>query len=403
MSSVTSTTDPNLSKAIQFLVEMKVILVTGCNQGIGRGIVERLISDQFSSFPPTRNVSTSGDLKLKIIMACRSTPKAEATRLEIINSLLIRRKWGWNNLKTVDELSMIGRELLPIITVDLANPTSIFAACRQIKNEFKSINTFIFNAGYMPIERMIFSYGIYNMFTDPVYLMKTGGDMMVQRIGEVTKDGIGLCFMANVLGHYIMLRELEGLLQATEDGEARVIWVGSSTGMPKFFDINDMHCLRGKHPYESSKRLLDLLILKLSPMYRLQVPFSDTASAANVHSVTSPIHMFTTSPGSVATNIIGYPMLTFLFVVNFFIMRLCGFTGSTGTPFYAATAYLYLTNYVAIGELSTAIKYESSVSRFGRMFVGKYKIERNDKTDKEGEMVVAECEQLYIELKQTYN
>ncbi|KAJ3119486.1 hypothetical protein HK098_005399 [Nowakowskiella sp. JEL0407] len=383
---------------------MKVIVITGCNTGIGRGIVERLIIDYFSNLPSTDTISSSTDIKLRIVMACRSTSKAETARSEIITSLLINRKWGWNDSKSPDELAKIGTELLPIVAVDLTNPTSIFTACRRIKSEYKSISSLIFNAGYMPVERMIIYKGLINLFTQPVYFMKTGGDMIIQRIGEVTSDGIGMSFMANVLGHYIILRELEGLLHTTEYGEARVMWVGSTTGIPKYFNVNDIHCLHGDHPYESSKRLLDLLILKLSPMYRLQIPFSDSNKLiGNTHKVTSPIHMFSTSPGAVATNIVGLPIPSFLFLLAFLVMRLCGLPGSNGTAFYAATVYLYLANHAEIAELSTAIKYESSVSRFGRMFVTRDEIIRNDQTEKEGEMVVAECDRLYLELKQKYD
>ena len=67
---------------------------------------------------------------------------------------------------------------------------------------------------------------------------------MKQSVGLQTETGLGLVFACNVLGHYIMVKELIPLLSKSSIG-ARVIWCSSTTAVKEFFDPDDWQCLQG--------------------------------------------------------------------------------------------------------------------------------------------------------------
>jgi 17beta-estradiol 17-dehydrogenase/3beta-hydroxysteroid 3-dehydrogenase len=48
------------------------------------------------------------------------------------------------------------------------------------------------------------------LFTQPVELLERS-DATIQNVGEVTEEGIGYVFAANVMGHYIMVKMKQSL------------------------------------------------------------------------------------------------------------------------------------------------------------------------------------------------
>jgi 17beta-estradiol 17-dehydrogenase/3beta-hydroxysteroid 3-dehydrogenase len=71
---------------------------------------------------------------------------------------------------------------------------------------------------------------------NPVRFLESS-DVTEQIVGEINDDQVGLVFACNVLGHYIMVRELEPLLKAS--GAGRVIWTSSGTASGSTFSIED--------------------------------------------------------------------------------------------------------------------------------------------------------------------
>ena len=84
--------------------------------------------------------------------------------------------------------------------------------------------------------------GLKNLLTRPAYVAKTGGDVIQQHVGIMTPEGLGDCFAGNVFGHWIMVRELQGLL---EKANGRIVWSSSTTADPTFFDSKDYQCIQG--------------------------------------------------------------------------------------------------------------------------------------------------------------
>lgn len=63
----------------------------------------------------------------------------------------------------------------------------------------------------------------------------------------------------------------------------KIVITGSHVGKRRHFDLDDIQCIKGKYPYESSKYLCDVLCRDINKHYK--------------------IPCFVASPGIVATNI----------------------------------------------------------------------------------------------------
>lgn len=68
------------------------------------------------------------------------------------------------------------------------------------------IDSLILNAGCIPLVGLNFAVGNFvDFLMRPSWVLTTGGNFMKQSLGQVTKDGLGFAFAANVFGHYIMV------------------------------------------------------------------------------------------------------------------------------------------------------------------------------------------------------
>lgn len=76
---------------------------------------------------------------------------------------------------------------------------------------------------------------------------------------------LGATFCSNVFGHYILAHELMPLLSRTASSSAtasgRIIWVSSIEAQSHHLNVDDIQGLESHAPYESSKRLTDVLVL----------------------------------------------------------------------------------------------------------------------------------------------
>jgi len=90
--------------------------------------------------------------------------------------------------------------------------------------------------------------------------------ILKQPRGLLTSLGLGLVFATNVLGHYIMVKELESLLINARP--SRVVWVSSRTSSRNLFSWDDLQHLKGPDAYGSSKFLCDTLSIALNEKLR---------------------------------------------------------------------------------------------------------------------------------------
>lgn len=223
---------------------------------------------------------------------------------------------------------------------------------------------------------------------------------------------LGAVFTANVFGPYMLTHQLMPLLNGDGDRPpGRVVYVGSVNAFPFAFKTEDFQGLNTPHAYESSKRLLDILLLTYGlPAVRpwtdrwCGIQFANTSqSRANTSSATSSLpsksstiqpKIYIAHPGIVQTNIVPLNWLIqiLLRLTMLFYRTILGNMWQTAYPYTAAVSMVWLalssqTMLDAMEEDEGRGKWGSAVDRWGE--------ERCERTEVEGwgiggEVVVGE-------------
>ncbi|KAJ3154979.1 hypothetical protein HDU86_004498 [Geranomyces michiganensis] len=303
-----------------------IALVTGANSGVGFGIMQRLID---------LAVSLNAEASTVLVMGCRSRPRAEAARARLLQEAQKKRT------------AALPETLVQILIVDLSDTKSVFGACEEFKRRFHRLDALYLNAGILPCSAMDIPTGVYNLVTRPAYVAQTGGDFFKQEVGATTAEGLGAVFAANVFGHYIMVMELLTRMQRG----SRVLWFSSTTAStPEFFDAEDLQCLKGNHPYESSKRLCEILAVQMHEELKKQ-----------------EIYAFVVSPGNCFTGLMGQGILIDIaMIISLYLMRFLAISGCNISPRNGATAPLYLAAEVSDpAALDANMLYHSEISPLG--------------------------------------
>ncbi|KAJ3295050.1 hypothetical protein HK104_003056 [Borealophlyctis nickersoniae] len=337
------------------MASRKVALVTGSNSGIGYGVVQKLLEHFILAEEP-----------ITVVLACRNKARAEEARQKLIKEFF----------KTNQSE---GEEAVQVLLVDLCHTSSVFKACDEFKRRFKRLDYLFLNAGIFPVERIDYVRGFVELFTAPKHLAKTGGtSVLVQRQGQVTAEGLGQVFAANVFGHYIMVKELEDKLAAS--GSGRVIWFSSTTASPTHFSEEDYQCLKGAHPYESSKRLGELVCMDMYDELRKRNIYSLMASPGNCNS-----SMFGTS---LAWTLM---LCTVLYIMRFMCLSGINISGKNG-----ATAPIHLALTSGPEGLDPTKIYHSEINPLGKKWVVELSSDRDAEMAKR---VRRELDQLYRKFK----
>jgi NAD(P)-dependent dehydrogenase (short-subunit alcohol dehydrogenase family) len=324
---------------------MPVCLITGANGAVGTGIIKKLFENYDS---------------ITIVLACRSIAKAQHTVAEITKE----------SKKDI-------QECLHILQVDLTDTKSCVSACLEFKERFHQLDFLVLNAGIMKVDGFDLRKGLYDVITRPSFVAKTGGDFMRQSVGDTTPEGYGTVFTANALGHFIMVRCLEPLMI---DG-CRIVWMSSTTADPELFDIDDWQCIKGKFPYESSKRLCELLSMELSRTLR------------DRH-----IHSYVASPGNVLSTLSAGIGGYFLTLTALILMRLFGCSGINITGENAATSTIHILR-ENIDKLNHQSLYHSEISIFGQKSTSIQRLRFNDDDKAQARYLVKEIDHLLTKLK----
>ncbi|KAF8432820.1 hypothetical protein BGX38DRAFT_1333934 [Terfezia claveryi] len=302
-------------------------LITGANSGLGLSLCCRFLAHFLLTRPPTHH--------LTLIFTTRSAAKSLQTTEYILTSL---RKTLLGSSATT---AYTERYTLVPAFVDLTNLHSVYALSQRLRTSYQKLDWVFLNAGVLttaPGGGVDYLKGARDFFLNPVkalttpeFKLQTLGEVVVQQgplEGKVTRvrgTPGGITPSSGVLGLLC-----NGGVRAGE--RARVVWTSSLDA--RNLDPNDIQCVRGQGPYESSKRLTDVLALTWQPSAGVDSTFAGEGAVAADSKKRLP-RFYLTHPAICATNIAGqHPLVWYIMLALFYIVRVI-----CGSPWHPITAW----------------------------------------------------------------
>ncbi|KAI1177965.1 hypothetical protein F4777DRAFT_155059 [Nemania sp. FL0916] len=385
--------------------DLYFVLLTGANSGVGVGIGQRII-DEFLAERPL-------SCHLVLIPTTRSKTKS-------CDTVLTLRKHIHHTAHTSEQLAaragpsydpetVIARVHVLSLQVDLCDLRSIYAAADQLVNGRVSdptgvlgdvtiprIDAALFNAGlggweglnWLEFARQFFTLGLIQSTTYPSFKKALPEAVVLNSQKLLGNDSPGSgpppelaeVFCANTFGHYVLAHELLPLLSRANASEApgRVVWTSSIDAGYHHLDFDDFQASKYMAPYESSKRITDLIALTADLPSVQKASASYFASSAAAGRPVPP-RFYLSHPGIVCTPM--FPLNWFLFFWYWVVMhvsRLCGSPWHTVSvyPGACATSWLALADQATLdGVGAQHIKWGSSVTRTGHAAPKKTEVE----------------------------
>ncbi|KAH8666695.1 3-ketosteroid reductase [Xylariales sp. PMI_506] len=347
--------------------EQVFIMVTGANSGIGLGILQRLIDD----FLVTRSLSSH----LILIPTTRTTKKSSETIRTLraylsttvnskkLSSCLNSSRSRQQALERVHILS-IQLDLCDIPSVyaaaekvtkgEVTDPTGIVAGGRPLS--IPRLDALILNAGvggwtaldWLGLVVQVLRVGPAQAFTWPTFKIADKNNTLPPQNVQSDKPQplMAKVFTSNVFGHYILAHELLPLMSRPSSSEqiplGRVIWGSSPDSEDCYLDMDDFQAIHSLYPYESSKRITDLISLSVNLPGVRRVSSTYFSHPAVSSQSRRPL-FYVNHPGIVATPI--FPLPAAIFFLFYWAMFFCRYLGSpwhTAVPYVAACASVWL-------------------------------------------------------------
>ncbi|OLN85289.1 3-keto-steroid reductase [Colletotrichum chlorophyti] len=405
--------------------EQLFVLVTGANSGVGLGICQRLIDE----FLATRPLSSH----LILIPTTRSVRKSRETidslRLHLrhtaTSSPALRSRTGpsYNPEDTLARVHLLSTQ------IDLCDIPSIHACAANLVHgtitdptdadstpyKIARLDSVVFNAGFggwtgldWPLLlKDLFMKGIISIVTWPAFKLARPGAVLNQRpvrsdlvptdsldnplsLGSAqdTKPSspvLGEVFCANVFGHYVFAHELLPLLSRASPDETpgRIIWTSSIEPQARHLHLDDFQGIHTEGPYESSKRLTDVLALTshLPSTQKVSESYFTPEDPAVARALPVRPAFYLTHPGVVASSLFPVPFPFILVWAYKFALYLARWLGSpwhpvTGYNGAVAPVWVALQDDETLAELDAKkIKWGSATSFAGRQEVKKTEVE----------------------------
>ena len=352
------------------------------SSGVGLAIGKRLIDEFLQTRPQTES--------LVLIITTRDQKKGDDTVERLQQHLLkvIR--------KHEDRLPGISQVLQRRVhfrqeRLDLLSLISVQKLCKKLRETTPKLDVLICNAGIGGWTGINWPLCIFKVLTSwpsavswPTFKISGVGWIAKPQLpaeAQLSEPPLGQVFCANFFGHYLMGHYLGPLLSKhspTEGTRGRIIWVSSVEAYDHAFTMIDMQGIGSMIPYESSKRLTDVMALtstspELSPLVDQYLDCSPASAQ------TTKPRIYTTHPGVCGTSIIPLPLiLEWAMFFAFYVARWLGSQWHTVTTEKGACAMVWL----ALAAQSTldSMEEKDGVGKWGSAtdFWGQERVERTE-------------------------
>lgn len=282
--------------------------------GLGLATCKRLI-DEFVQ-------DRAGQGQLHLIFTTRGGRKAQETQAHLQDHLC-KNQYGDR------KISVQAEEL------DLMSVESVYQLAERLGDTILHLDVLICNAGTAGTVTIDYWQALLQTcssflesYTYPNFKSAKQGEMAGPQTRRQTvppQARLGKIFATNVFGHYMLGHRLMPLLHKAPDS-GRIIFVSSLEAYAASLSRDDVQGIAATHPYESSKRLVDALVLTAGspPNKSLVRSFTNERS---------PL-LLLAHPGICLTSVV--PLSTLLTMVTMCVFYLCRLLGS---PWHTTTAY----------------------------------------------------------------
>jgi 3-keto steroid reductase len=275
--------------------------------------------------------------------------------------------------------------------LDLLSLVSVQKLSKRLRETTPKLDVVICNAGIGGWTGINWPVAIYSILTTwtkaltyPTFKLSGTGWVTKPQISTSNKSdepALGEVFCANVFGHYLLGHYLAPLLARhprSEDARGRIIWVSSIEAYDFTFDLNDIQGLGSKVPYESSKRLTDIMAIT-STLPSTSNYVNQYLEYSEAFGKTTKPRIYVTHPGICGTSIVPLPLiLEYLMFAAFYLARFLGSQWHSATVEKGAVAMVWL----ALAKQSTldSMEKQEGAGKWGSAtdFWGQERVERTE-------------------------
>ncbi|KAF4421110.1 ERG27-3-keto sterol reductase [Fusarium acutatum] len=333
--------------------EQLFVLITGANSGIGLSIGERLIDEFLATrslrshlilIPTTRSKSKS----LQTIQTLRDYAKKAVQSSTVLHSR-VGSSYRWED--TVARIHVLSLQL------DL-------------------LDTVVFNAAYGGWSGVNYPKAVWTILTQGLVQSVTWPNFKMALPTALLNEKRNYNYPKEpLLGEVFTARRSES------ETPGRLVWSSSLEAVDSVLDMSDFQCFNGKGPYESAKRVTD--ILSLTATLPAAMPSSSRFFTPDDPNEASgkPIRprMYLTHPGIVASTLFPVPwFLMWAYELALLISRWIGSPWHNTDSYTGAKSpvWIALQEQSALDELGAErIKWGSSSNRHMQVEVKKTEVE----------------------------
>lgn len=275
--------------------------------------------------------------------------------------------------------------------LDLLSLLSVQRLSKRLRQTTPKLDVVICNAGIGGWTGINWPLAIWSILTTwrralsyPTYKISGTGWVTKPQIPadrKIEEPDLGEVFCANFFGHYLLGHYLAPLLAKhpqREDTRGRIIWVSSLEAYDFTFDLNDIQGIGSQVPYESSKRMTDIMGITSALTKTSKAVDQYLDGSKDSEQITKP-RIYVSHPGICGTSIVPLPLiLEYLMFAAFYLARFLGSQWHNITVEKGAVAMVWL----ALAKQSTldSMERNEGLAKWGSAtdFWGQERVERSE-------------------------